>query len=529
MEKLSSYLNRKFTKTIVWTFLISVLLAVISITFWSYLKAKHDLGQLLGQSSSLVTSLIFDRNWSLINEHFDVLSDKASMTYIEIIQKSDSSLIFQSSYRHLSFIPSICLEDSSSPLIRLKACSQIISNDILLMANFLILGFIIIFCFVYLRLKKQIIENVNELSQNVYDIIEENNVENGLKKSKIDEFENIKMILNMKTEEIKKVSKEAAFIDVSRKIAHDLRSPVMTIENILSLKTLSENDIEILLKCSRNLRLIASNFLKETKDNSYPENVRYDISRKLEELFILKTKEYDNLLGSQPFTLELYTNELLWVPENDFDRMISNLINNSFEICGNSLQMLFTTIIDSEFFVLTVEDNGPGFEEQFIQYFYSGTIKSSKPQGFGIGLRSAVDFVHSLGGKLDILNNHQGSAKIIIKIPSSRTIRAGDPLILIENDKYVRLSWLQVAKERGYNLLTFSNISNFESNLSLINPGSEIFIDSELDEGIKGEEYIFKLLELGFNKVNIQTGKLSSDFPTIKNLNSIISKKFPYD
>jgi signal transduction histidine kinase len=100
-------------------------------------------------------------------------------------------------------------------------------------------------------------------------------------------------------------------------------------------------------------------------------------------------------------------------------------------------------------------------------------------------------------------------------------------MILIDDDELIRLSWEMKAQMAGKSIKTFSNFNDFKNLMPQIDPSSEIFIDSELNADLKGEEVAKILFEQGFKSIHLCTGYSPEDFAPMPWIKSIRGKAFP--
>ncbi len=100
--------------------------------------------------------------------------------------------------------------------------------------------------------------------------------------------------------------------------------------------------------------------------------------------------------------------------------------------------------------------------------------------------------------------------------------------ILIDNDKFVKLSWSLKAKKNGHAFLSFSTVENFISQAESLPQDSIIFIDSHLDHGIKGEVEAHRISALGFSNIHLCTGYDDIDITGLPWIKSIVGKSCPF-
>jgi hypothetical protein len=78
--------------------------------------------------------------------------------------------------------------------------------------------------------------------------------------------------------------------------------------------------------------------------------------------------------------------------------------------------------------------------------------------------------------------------------------------VLLDDDPLIHMTWAHAAKVRGKHLKIFKQPSDLQTELSRIPFNTPIYIDSNLGDGVKGEEWLQKLSQLGFKNLYLATG-----------------------
>jgi len=99
--------------------------------------------------------------------------------------------------------------------------------------------------------------------------------------------------------------------------------------------------------------------------------------------------------------------------------------------------------------------------------------------------------------------------------------------VLIDDDAMIRRNWSLNARVKGKNLITFGRVEDFFARSKRIALETPIFIDSNLGEGIRGEEISRKIYDLGFRTIYLETGFEAESFPKMDHLCGIIGKGAP--
>lgn len=100
--------------------------------------------------------------------------------------------------------------------------------------------------------------------------------------------------------------------------------------------------------------------------------------------------------------------------------------------------------------------------------------------------------------------------------------------ILIDNDKLIGLGWKAKAAKAGIALSYFESYEEFYKNISNVSFDCKIYIDSDLGNGIKGEEISRNLHFLGFKEIYLTTGYIDFKIENFPWLAGIISKRPPF-
>lgn len=79
-------------------------------------------------------------------------------------------------------------------------------------------------------------------------------------------------------------------------------------------------------------------------------------------------------------------------------------------------------------------------------------------------------------------------------------------IVLIDDDKLIHMSWKHYAKKQGHSIATFFTIQDFLAISSDFPKEALIYVDSQLSNGIRGEEESKLIYEAGFHNLYLATG-----------------------
>lgn len=103
-------------------------------------------------------------------------------------------------------------------------------------------------------------------------------------------------------------------------------------------------------------------------------------------------------------------------------------------------------------------------------------------------------------------------------------------IVLIDNDRLVYLGWKLRAEKLGEQIIYFTKVDDFLNQASDIPKNTNIYVDSSLDDDIKGECESQKIWESGYLNIFLTTGYQADEFnlkeyPWIK---KILGKEPPF-
>jgi len=103
---------------------------------------------------------------------------------------------------------------------------------------------------------------------------------------------------------------------------------------------------------------------------------------------------------------------------------IYNILRNAAEALADFAEpKVVLTITDSaEWLTIRIEDNGPGLSKQRRQHLFQ-PLRSSKPNGMGVGLAISRSLVEGHGGTIRALESELGGAAFEICLPKQAPSR----------------------------------------------------------------------------------------------------------
>ncbi|MBY0545055.1 MAG: HAMP domain-containing histidine kinase [Gammaproteobacteria bacterium] len=137
--------------------------------------------------------------------------------------------------------------------------------------------------------------------------------------------------------------------------------------------------------------------------------------------------------------------------------------------------------------------------------------------------------------ELDILREEclRSGVKLLPKfffayIPIEITDDIKIDLIFLDNDSLITNTWELSCELKNINIKTFNDVDLFLQEIIDYSIETPLYIDSELNDGIKGEEIARDLYMMGYRNLYLVTGKPHDNFPNLYWINAISGKNCPY-
>jgi signal transduction histidine kinase len=328
------------------------------------------------------------------------------------------------------------------------------------------------------------------------------------------------LILATRKAEEDKMKTEREISKLSRKMFHDIRSPLAALNTISdSTRFDSKAEHDIFKTSISRINEIANTLLQRTKNNPILLPLYGSLETTVLEIIEEKKREYSNLT----INYEKHSTALAFFEPSELKRVLSNLINNSVEAAQNEPIIFISIQQHANQIDLMISDNGSGIPQKIITQIGASEV-TTKKAGNGIGLKDAFESMSEWGGQLSIIETSKRGTqlKLTFSIKDENKF-----YILIDDDSLTRITWENRAKKAGVELRTFEGPEDFFAHKDKFPKNSILYIDSELGK-TKGEVLAFELHNEGFNNISLTTGHSAENFKTLKFLKSVISKDAPF-
>ena len=213
---------------------------------------------------------------------------------------------------------------------------------------------------------------------------------------------------------------------LSGSLAHELRNPLSSIRTIA---TLTLEELGSGHPCEHDLKLIVSEVdrLSQTTnrllDYAKPEAVSHSLVRPDQVIhrivsilgYLARQHHIELVARLQCANVEIASNEACLC------EIIFNLIKNAIEAVRDTKDgsVSVTTGIDTDWFLFTVADNGPGIAAELRTTLFK-PFASYKADGNGLGLYAAAERVRELGGTISFESSDSNGTIFQVRVPCGR-------------------------------------------------------------------------------------------------------------
>lgn len=266
------------------------------------------------------------------------------------------------------------------------------------------------------------------------------------------------LLENLKAHE-KIIKQQDEFRSIVAQMVHDLGSPLLTMQMVLSLcENIPEEKRMILSRATARVRDITNHMLTHFKSKQDDSDISVRmvslISVNIMEVISEKQYEYSN----EPITIvtdiahdSYFT--FINIDLRAFKRMLSNLINNAFDACKtrNGTITIHTKLTDKDSIQIIVEDDGLGMPNDVKERILNNIeVTKNKTDGHGIGFSQIRDTLAKNDGKLSIESKPLVGTKIIIDFPkvenpdwicSCIELYPNDLVIILDDDPSIHGAW----------------------------------------------------------------------------------------
>lgn len=247
-------------------------------------------------------------------------------------------------------------------------------------------------------------------------------------------------------------------IKLSTQVAHDIRSPLLSLEVLIKrLPEVAEHYRILLRDALKNIRDIANNLEKDVSPYKNKEDrtitqvavlLDYLLSERRVVLAYQSVKIKDN------FQADAY-NYFVDVIPSMMRRILSNIINNAYEAISstNGIIEVKLACVDSNVCII-ISDNGSGITKESLQSLFTRGF-TTKKTGSGLGLYYAKEHLTAWNGEINVHSELDKGTIVTIKLPSknppnwfvsSLSFYSTDIIICVDDNSAIWSGWQEKFK-----------------------------------------------------------------------------------
>ena len=205
---------------------------------------------------------------------------------------------------------------------------------------------------------------------------------------------------NKQAEEIiltQKIEKE--IVQVASQVSHDIRSPLVVLENLNLSNIVNTNDRINAGEAIRRLNEIANTLLSKNRLSNIKKINHTSIQEIIENTIINKKIEFPNhsiSLNANLLPFEIYLDPI------SFESIISNILNNAIEASRAEEEVDLSISVEKNELILVINDNGQGIPVEVLSDLGKKALTFNKQKGNGFGVFYAFEEVKKWNGKINI-------------------------------------------------------------------------------------------------------------------------------
>ena len=300
---------------------------------------------------------------------------------------------------------------------------------------------------------------------------------------------------------------------ILKEFLHDVKSPLAVLRIFFASKKESEEHTHVITSALDRIENMVFQIDRPNKDEAV---AKFKVIAALDEILNQKKLEFPDLKIIHNFDSDSH----IFAAKAKVQRIFSNIINNTYEAYSSNANKIIEVkaTYGADDIRISFTDKGKGISKKILDKLFKEDV-TDKQSGQGIGLSSAHRYIEEIGGNLKAISKENFGTTIEITFQTmSGDIVLSDienyspahvespDLILIDDDRYIRLSWKLHAQNTGKTIKTYDSIESFFAEASKINKSTPIYLDINLN-GKRSLDQINRFEEIGFKNLTLATGE----------------------
>jgi signal transduction histidine kinase len=211
---------------------------------------------------------------------------------------------------------------------------------------------------------------------------------------------------------------------ITDSLAHDLRSPLTAIRGKLeiSLAREGQNASQPMIVSAIDELDRLTEFLNTSLDVAEARADALRLTRAeidLDEMMRVMMDLYEPCMSERGLRVQLRSGGAMTVLADAalMHRAVANLLDNELKHLPASCTIVIHLQREANEAVLTMEDDGPGFEDDIKDTLFRQGVTGGKSSGHGLGLAFVEAVARAHGGTVTASNRAEGGARLVITLP----------------------------------------------------------------------------------------------------------------
>ena len=310
-------------------------------------------------------------------------------------------------------------------------------------------------------------------------------------------------------EELREAEKLSALGKLSAQVAHDIRSPLAALGAAAKGFELPREQRALVSDAVNRIQGIADDLLECYRAPGAPAGPKVGVhllAGLIGQVVSEKRLQHKDKPEIRIEFREDQAGARAAVDPKEFQRALSNLLNNSLEAFDGAGAVSVELSATGEKVLVEVKDNGKGIKPEVLARLGQKGETHEKAGGTGLGLYHARTAVEAWGGKFKIESAPGKGTTVMIELPRAAARTSYRTAILLDDDPLVHMNWKLAAKAAAVELKVFKNKEDFAAEVKSLPKDTPIYIDSDLGNNVKGEDIALELRKKGFTELTMATG-----------------------
>jgi len=253
--------------------------------------------------------------------------------------------------------------------------------------------------------------------------------------------------------------------EVAARVAHDIRSPLNTLNAVLdSLHDISPNSRDLLRTAIQRIREIGIGIADQSRLAAIeiPLSGQVEATRMAPTQTVLLTPILENIVEEKRLQYPSRARDLhvkiapgcqsvfVDVQPLELRRSLSNLLDNAIEASGSGTEVIISVGSTRESVHVVISDRGVGIPNDVLKRLGEKGLSSGKPSGTGLGVHYAKRAIESWSGRLEFSSEVGRGTKAAIVLPAvarpewfvdSIELCGRSSVVIVDDDPTVHAIW----------------------------------------------------------------------------------------